>query len=373
MENLVRQLRQIAIVTFLYISAGASVNAAETDPRAPDRQMQLLQKTIDGYEKSLRRGAWEELKLPSRGALKLNDTADVLVKIKDRLELLGDLRNGRSTNVFTDRLEASVRQFQYRHGLLDDGIIGPEFIKALNIPLDKRIEQMKINMQRIKIESSDFQGKKIIANIPEYKLYVFEDKDVVLSMDIVVGKATNQTVVFTDTMESVVFSPYWNIPESIVKAEILPAMNRNASYLSRNNMEVTGKVNGYPQIRQKPGPDNSLGLVKFMFPNKYNIYFHDTPSKSLFEKHKRAFSHGCIRLSEPLELAKYLLKDRPEWDEYAIMKAMSSGSEKWVKINEKIPVSIIYNTAWVDQEGLVHFRDDIYGLDKEAEVFTQSE
>jgi murein L,D-transpeptidase YcbB/YkuD len=165
-------------------------------------------------------------------------------------------------------------------------------------------------------------------------------------------------------MKQIVFSPYWNIPESIVKNEILPAMKRNRAYLRNHQMEIVGTQNGLPQIRQKPGPKNSLGKVKFLFPNKYNIYFHDTPAKALFSRNKRAFSHGCIRLSRPFELAKYLLKDMPGWTDAAIHSAMNAGSEKWVSLKQPVPISISYYTAWVDSSGDVHFRDDIYGKDR---------
>lgn len=328
------------------------------------KQYQLLEKALSQYQALSAKGEWTTI-TPPKAVLKLKDTAAVLVVIKDRLRLLGDLRRVRDGNVFSISLEDAVKQFQLRHGLEDDGAIGPAFMKALNMPLEKRIEQLTTNMTRIKSDTTATTGTRIIANIPEFKLYVMEDNKEALSMDIVVGKSSNPTVVFSDTLETIVFSPYWNVPASIVKNEILPALNRNGSYLEDNNMEIVGKADGLPKIRQKPGPDNALGDVKFLFPNKYDIYFHDTPSKSLFEKKKRAFSHGCIRLSQPYELAQYLLKDQPEWTGTEILEAMSAGKEKWVKVNTKIPVDIIYYTAWVDAGGTLNFRDDIYGHDRE--------
>jgi L,D-transpeptidase YcbB len=222
---------------------------------------------------------------------------------------------------------------------------------------------MRANMERIlKDTLQRGEGKRIVANIPEYKLYVYEDNREVLSMDIVVGKASNPTVAFNDMMEEIVFSPYWNVPPNIIRNEILPAMKRNKRYLASQNMEITGNEDGLPVIRQRPGPGNALGKVKFLFPNKYNIYFHDTPAKTLFDREKRAFSHGCIRLSKPFELAKYLLKDQG-WTDDAIQKAMNARSEKWVKLEEKVPVFITYYTSWVDPYGDLQFRDDIYGHD----------
>ncbi len=352
-----------AMKTYLTFLIVLSLSAFSTAYSQETKQYKLLQTSVEEYQKLKARNEWPEITLKNKTVLKLNDKSEALPAIKERLRLLGDLRRVRDEDVYTERLEEAVKQFQLRHGLEDDGAIGPAFMKALNTSLEKRIDQMTANMSRIMQDTAKESGTRIIANIPEYKLYVMEEGKEVLSMDIVVGKTSNPTIVFSDTLETIVFSPYWNVPASIVKNEILPAINKNGSYLDDNNMEITGKVDGLPTIRQKPGPDNSLGSVKFLFPNKYDIYFHDTPAKSLFEKNKRAFSHGCIRLSQPYELAQYLLKDQQEWPATEIMRAMSAGTEKWVKLDTKIPVSIIYYTAWVDSAGLLNFRDDIYGHD----------
>ncbi|MHB1178768.1 MAG: L,D-transpeptidase family protein [Daejeonella sp.] len=330
-----------------------------------EKQYRNLEKAISRYQKLTNKGEWPKIALIDKTVLKLNDTSKVIPAIKQRLQVLGDLRRSRDKDIYTPKMETAVKQFQLRHGLDDDGVIGPGFMKALNMSLEKRIEQMMVNMDRIRQDTIDMTGIRIIANIPEYRLYVYQDSKEVLTMDIVVGKITNPTIVFSDSLEHVVFSPYWNVPPSIVRAEILPQMSKNSSYLKKNNMEITGTRDGIPTIRQKPGRENSLGNVKFLFPNKYDIYFHDTPAKTLFERKNRAFSHGCIRLSQPLELAKYLLKDQPEWSDIRIREAMNAGTEKWVKLTEPVPVSIIYYTAWIDSSGLVNFRDDIYGHDQE--------
>ena len=177
-------------------------------------------------------------------------------------------------------------------------------------------------------------------------------------MNVVVGKAANKTVIFSGNLKYVVFSPYWNVPTSILNKEVLPGIKKNKNYLAAHHMEWNGKG-----VRQKPGPWNSLGLVKFLFPNSYSIYFHDTPSKSLFSEDQRAFSHGCIRLAEPKKLALYLLRDNPAWDEKKITAAMNSGREQTVTLKQPIPVFIGYLTAWVDWQGRLNFRKDIYGRD----------
>jgi murein L,D-transpeptidase YcbB/YkuD len=247
--------------------------------------------------------------------------------------------------------------------LKETGIIDNDFIKELNIPISERIKQMKINLERMRWMPAE-DVNRLVANIPEYKLYVFDQNKEVFNMDIVVGKEANRTVIFSDELKYVVFSPYWNIPRSIVRNEILPAMNKSNSYLSRNNMEITGHSNGLPVIRQKPGKGNALGKVKFIFPNRYNIYFHDTPAKTLFQRQRRAFSHGCIRLQQPFDLAKYLLRNDSSWTDNKIRTAMNQNREKWVELRKPVPVFIVYFTSWVDQDGLLHFREDIYGHDK---------
>lgn len=183
-------------------------------------------------------------------------------------------------------------------------------------------------------------------------------------MDVVVGKEGHNTMMFTGDLNQIVFSPYWNIPSSIVENEILPAIENNPDYLARNNMEIVKENGDMPTIRQLPGPGNSLGKVKFLFPNSFNIYFHDTPAKSLFNREKRAFSHGCIRLREPEKLANYLLRNNTEWTPQRISAAMNSGEEKYVKLKDPVPVFISYYTAWVDEQGRMNFREDIYEHDQ---------
>jgi murein L,D-transpeptidase YcbB/YkuD len=198
----------------------------------------------------------------------------------------------------------------------------------------------------------------IVINIPEYRFHAFEHDSLVWSMNVVVGTELNKTAVFNGLIQTVVFSPYWNIPSGIMKKETLPAIRRNPNYLARNHMEWNGN-----SIRQKPGPWNALGRVKFLFPNSHSIYLHDTQAKNLFGLDKRAFSHGCIRVAEPKRLAEYLLRFQPEWTSEKIEEAMNAGKEQYVSISKPVPVYIAYFTAWVDSRGRVHFRDDVYKRD----------
>jgi L,D-transpeptidase YcbB len=194
-------------------------------------------------------------------------------------------------------------------------------------------------------------------------LHVYEGKQKAFDMDVVVGKEGHNTMMFNGDLNQVVFCPYWNVPSSIVKKEILPEIDKHPDYLAKQDMEITGEEDGVPAIRQRPGPKNALGRVKFLFPNSFNIYLHDTPVKSLFEKDKRAYSHGCIRVKEPEKLAQYVLRNQPEWTPEKIEEAMSSNEQKFVKVKDPIPVLITYYTAWVDENGQLNFREDIYGHD----------
>src|SRR5258705_5775382 len=271
---------------------------------------------------------------------------------------------GDSSQVFTDSLEIGVKNFQSRHGYNETGIISDSLVKDMNVPATTRLEQILMNMERMRWVASEPKGNLIVVNIPEFVMHVYEGKQKAFDIDVVVGKEGHNTMMFNGDLNQVVFCPYWNVPPSIVKNEILPDMEKNPGYLQKENMKITGKEGGLPVIRQRPGGKNALGRVKFLFPNSFNIYLHDTPAKSLFEKDKRAYSHGCIRLKEPEKFANYVLRNQSEWTPEKISEAMNSGDEKYVKVKDPIPVVITYYTAWVDDNGRLNFREDIYGHDE---------
>ena len=256
-----------------------------------------------------------------------------------------------------------IKHAQQTYGYKPDGVITASLLKDLNVTVQKRIEQILVNMGRMRWMPHEPDGRLILVNIPEFVLHFFDGKKKVFDMPVVVGKEGNNTMIFTGKLSTVVFSPYWNVPPSIVKKEILPKLESDPDYLVKENMEITGELGGLPVIRQLPGDKNSLGRVKFLFPNSFNIYFHDTPAKSLFNKDKRAYSHGCIRLSDPVKMAEYLLKDNSAWPTDKIIESMNSGNEKYVKVKDPVPVFITYYTAWVDENGILNFRDDIYKRD----------
>lgn len=338
-------------------------------------QYQLLQKQAMNLYRIKKSNEWKEISTMGKRSFRKGDSSEIISAIKIRLQLLGDLPSGDTSSIYTSHLEAAVRRMQERFGLTEDGIVGPQVISALNVPVEDRIQQVLINLERMRWMPDVSDKKRIVVNIPEFKVHVYDGEEEALSMKIVVGRAATRTVIFSDRLKYIVFSPYWNIPSSIVRNEIVPAMEKDPGYLNRNNMEITGRVNGLPVVRQKPGTGNSLGLVKFLFPNQYNIYLHDTPAKSLFEKKNRAFSHGCIRLSKPADLAWFLLKDDKNWSYEKIYREMHRLTEKWVTLPETVPVLITYLTAWVDKNGVLNFRDDIYGHDKrmKAQMFLDKE
>jgi L,D-transpeptidase YcbB len=324
----------------------------------------LLKDQLEKYVAIAKAGGWPTITATAK-QLKKGTSSPEVVLLKKRLSITGDMPAD-TTPVFNEALVSGVMTAQTRFGYSPTGIVTDALLKNLNVSAHERVKQLLLNMGRMQWMVTEPKGQMIVVNIPEFVLHVKEGATKVFDMPVVVGKEAHSTMMFTGTLNQVVFSPYWNVPPSIVKNEILPAMNRNPNYLASQNMETTGNEGGLPVIRQRPGPRNSLGKVKFLFPNSFNIYFHDTPAKALFEKDRRAYSHGCIRLSDPVKMANYLLKDQPEWTPEKIDAAMNSGEEKYVKVKNPVPVLITYYTAWVDEAGLLHFAEDIYGHDKEV-------
>ena len=324
-----------------------------------------LKVQLQKYYAIAAKGGWPVI---SGKQFKIGSSSPEVLKIKKRLQATGEMPAD-STPVFNAQLETAVKTFQTSLGLTPTGTVNESLIKDMNVPAVKRVEQILINMDRMRW-MPEAEGNLILVNIPEFVLHVFEGKKKAFDMDVIVGKEGHNTMMFKGDLSQIVFSPYWNITPDIVKEEIMPAIAKNPNYLASKNMEMMPGGG----VRQLPGEGNSLGKVKFLFPNSFNIYFHDTPAKSLFSKDKRAYSHGCIRLSDPVKMAQYLLRNQPEWTAEKIDAAMNSGKETFVKINKSVPVIITYYTAWVDENGLMNFRDDIYNQDGQLtkKMFTGS-
>lgn len=327
-----------------------------------NRQYNLLKEQLLKYYAIEKNGGWKTI-AANKKSYKINDTAVALVSIKKRLCLTGDLSSEDSNAVFTTALQDAIKNFQHRYGFKEDGIISAALINEMNRPVQERLQQLLINMERMRWMPAQPASDYLLVNIPEFRLHVFEKGKHAFAMKVVTGKVTHNTVIFKGTLKYIVFSPYWNVPPSILRKEILPAIARNRNYLAQNNMEWSGN-----SVRQKPGSGNALGQVKFLFPNSYNIYLHDTPSKNLFNESKRAFSHGCIRIAEPKKLAQFLLRNDAAWDSVKITNAMNAGKELFVNLTGNTPVFVGYFTAWVDGQGQLNFRDDIYGHDKKMKA-----
>jgi L,D-transpeptidase YcbB len=348
---------------------------AELKPRAAEYDR--LRNLLAHYREQQSRGGWP--KVPPM-KLKPGQKSPHLAALAKRLAASGDYKGSipaaSASAVYSPDLQEAVRVFQRRHGLPDDAVLGPEVIAALNTPIERRISQIAMNMERWRWLPRELGERYILVNIPEMRLDVYEGNQVPLSMRVVVGKPDTPTPVFNDEMTYIVFSPYWNVPDSIAEGETLPSLISDPDFLARNNMEVVdtaGKVvdpaavdlsnpSGY-RFRQRPGTHNSLGLVKFMFPNQFNVYLHDTPADSLFERAARSFSHGCVRVEDPVALAAYVLRDQPDWTRERIDEAMHAGEEKTVKLKAPIPVYLGYWTARVRPDNTVQFRKDVYDID----------
>lgn len=324
-------------------------------------QYQGLKKALMLYRHLDSTQSWPVLRSTAK-AYRLQDSAAVLAEIRKRLFLLGDMDQNSGSPVVDSALQAAVLRFQERFGMTADGVIGSRFLNYLNTPLSVLIRKIIVNMERMRWIPTQISGHFLLINIPSFSLYAYDADTVSFRMNVVVGKDVHKTVLFSGDIQYIVFSPYWNVPPSILKSEVLPAIARDPGYLKRNQMEWYGNA-----VRQKPGPKNSLGLVKFLFPNSFNIYLHDSPAKSLFNQSSRAFSHGCIRLAEPGKLAGYLLRDDPLWNSEKINQAMHAGKEKYVTLRSPVPVYIGYFTAYLDNTGKIQFRDDVYDRDSALE------
>ncbi len=337
-----------------------------------------IQKAIIKYKKIEDQGGWPSL--PYNLFLRKGDSAEEVLILKKRLYMTSDLSFYNNEKIFDKSLEIALKNFQHRHGLIEDGVLGSETIIQLNIPVSKRIKQLQLNKEKIYKLFDDYVNRYILVNIPDYKLLVIEDGENILNMKVIIGKENSQTPIFTDQIEYLVLNPTWRIPIKKVVKDVIPLIKKNSQYLQNKNIKVFNSwdenaqelvpdtidwdkynINNFDlMLEQESGPNNELGRVKFMFPNDYLVYIHDTPDKELFEYNNRLFSSGCIRVEKPFELAHYFLKDLPGWNWEKIMMVINDGEQTHVDLPEPVPVLIVYWTAWVDEQNNIHFRNDIY-------------
>ncbi len=342
-----------------------------------------LARALADYHRIEADGGWPEV-TEAQGRFKLvrGDTAAKVVEIRHYLQATGDLALGpiwTPPDVFDEILEEGVRHFQARHGILEDGVVGPQTLHEMTVPVEVRMRTIEINMERWRWLPDTLGTRYVEVNVPAFRLQVMEGKEPVLSMRVVTGTEYNATPVFADRITYIDVNPRWNVPESIAGDEVLPKVQDDPDYLAKHDMTVLDKANqpvdpgtvdwdevradSLPfRFRQEAGPQNPLGRIKFMFPNQFSVYLHDTSQPHLFDRYNRSFSHGCVRIEKPLEFAAYLLRDT-DWTAEKVKAVMDSRKHRIISLKTPMPVYLLYWTAFVDPDGTVEFRRDLYRHD----------
>jgi L,D-transpeptidase YcbB len=348
----------------------------EVEPQHP-RYRDLVRAHVH-YLKLARNGGWRAV--PEGTLLRPGDRDARVIRLRERLAVTeGPISVEKAPEVYDRTLAAAVESFQRRHGLDADGVVGASTIRALNVPAEARLQQIRVNLERWRWLPTDFGERHIMVNIAGFRLEVYEQGQAVMTMKAVVGKEYRMTPIISERMTQIVFSPFWNVPASIAAADVLPKVKRDRSYLTRQGIKVyrggqqvdpsaidwsrVSSANLPYHFRQDPGRQNSLGRVKFVLPNRFDVFLHDTPETELFARSARGFSSGCIRVEKPVELAQYLLRGQQGWSREAIVAAMNRRQERPVALAEAVPVHLLYWTAWAEGPS-VHFRDDIYDRDR---------
>jgi len=352
--------------------------AASIEREKPDHPAYLnLKRELARYRALQKEGGWGQI--PSGPAPELGQADSRVPAIRARLAVTGDAESAAdSADVFDDALENGVKSFQTRHGLPADGVVGPRTLEEMNVPIEKRIDQIRLNLERGRWLLHDIGEEFVIVNVAGFRLYLVREGKVAWTTRVQVGKTFRKTPVFRSEMTYLVLNPTWTVPPLLLREDILPQVRRDRGTLKRMKFRVLDRNGrtvdpstvdwsqsgrGFPYtLRQDPGPNNSLGRVKFMFPNEFAVYLHDTPHSELFDKEERAFSSGCIRVEDPLQLAELLLEDETDWNRERIDQIIASGKTTSVTFTKPIPVLLSYWTAWV-ANGILQFRRDLYGRD----------
>lgn len=325
------------------------------------RQYYKLREVLKKYRQIEENGDWNLITSDSlERDFRPDDSSKTIGQIRHRLAITGDLKRDSKSNIYDAELMAGILNYKNRNGFKPDYIIAPKHIQNMNIPIEQYIKTIMVNMERCRWIDPELTkaNEYIIINIPSYKLLFKRNGKTELESKLFVGKNMTETVVFSSNMTQIIFSPYWYVPKSIIDYELKYKIEREKNYLATHNMEWN---NG--KVRQKPGVNNTLGLVKFVFPNSNDIYLHDTPSKSLFQYEYRALSHGCINIDKAKELAVTILKNDSDWPIERINEAMKGKKETVCNLKKKIPIHIGYFTAWVNDSGEINFYTDIYSRD----------
>lgn len=380
------------VVALLLAIAGLTINSfiernsiqvSGQDSSVYHAQYYQLEKFLSYYDSILVHGGWSNIP-EVKNILSIGVKDSVVLLLRRRLENENYLEKELITapDSFTGQMTAALKTFQQNNGLIATGIPDPATIAALNIPAEKKTEQIRINMEQWKTFPIDTGRRYLLVNIPDFNLALIENDSTVLKMKAIVGRTYRKTPVFNARLTHIIFNPAWNIPSTILTEDILPLVLKDTSYLRKRHIRIYQTKKGetrkevptdevdwktvsekyFPyELIQNPGKDNALGVVKFMFPNQYNVYMHDTPVKDLFNETERTFSSGCIRISNAIDLAEQLLKGK--WRRKKIMQIIQSGETVMVNLPQPVNVYIVYFTAWVDACGKVQFRKDIYERD----------
>jgi L,D-transpeptidase YcbB len=336
-----------------------------------------LREALARFRSIERAGGWPSISGTTTLAIGTTDPAVPLLRRRLHMEI--GVPHDTTSASFDTELETAVRRYQRSRGLTPDGMVGAETRAMLAVPLTTRIAQLELGLERLRWLPPKLDGQYVMVSIPAFEMELVDEGRLVMRKRVIGGRPAQATPVFSARMESIVLSPYWNIPPGITARDIIPAVRRDPGYLARNQIRIIAgarqvdpqtidwarvTVGSFPyRFRQDPGPHNSLGLVKFDFPNPHHVFLHDTPAKNLFERSERAFSSGCMRLEDPFELAEYLLRDQPRWTPAAIRAAAAARRERVVPLRRPVAVHVLYRTAWIDDGGELHFRQDLYGHD----------
>lgn len=361
-------------------------------PIVSQQNATLLNSYIARYQKATEH-PWPTLDTHALLKIGMHDHAVLL--LKERLAASDDLPGfeNQTSDVFDTALKTAVQNYQQRMGLPADGVVGYDTIQALNVPPSVRLNQILVNQKRWADLAPQLGDRFVLVNIPDFKLYAYQNGQSVFNMKIIVGRPTRQTPEIFSKITRIVFNPYWNVPNLIANKDIVPKVLDDPDYLtdmhihildrqvddpveiSQNNIDwVDAEENGFPyHFRQDPGIDNALGLVKFEFNNSNDIYLHDTPAKSLFTANKRVFSSGCVRLENPFTLVAWLMNADPNWDEEQMQEILDANKTAYVKAATPTPIIITYLTAWVDEKGELNFRDDVYHQDQSPQTTEQTQ
>jgi L,D-transpeptidase YcbB len=327
-----------------------------------------MRTALAAYRTAAARGGWP--RIPEEAALKEGERSDAVAVLRQRFTSGMDPREAElaragaaDSTLFDAALKEAVQHFQQRHSIDADGAVGAATLRELNHTVEERIAEMKLNLDRWRWLPNELGERFVIVNIAGFELELVDGGRAIESMNVVVGRLERATPIFADSIQYVVVNPYWNVPDGIFRNDVLPAMQRDPQYLARNNMEL---VDG--RVRQRPGPRNSLGRYKFLFPNEFDVYLHDTPEGQLFSRVNRDFSSGCIRLERPEDFARMLLDLQTDAGASQLDPLLTHWNESWIKLDRTLPVYLLYFTAWVDENGTVRFHHDVYGRDGRLET-----